>query len=48
MKIVLAEEVAVAGTVDAVRDVNYPPKMGKVLGIAPLNVYVCIHEGSIS
>ncbi|KGO38398.1 hypothetical protein PEX1_092620 [Penicillium expansum] len=36
-KIVLAEEVAVAGTVDAAPDVDYPLKMGEASGIVPLN-----------
>ena len=40
LKTALAEGVAVAGTVDAARDVDYPPKMGKVSDIVPLNVCV--------
>lgn len=40
MKTALAEGVAVAGTVDAARDVDCPPKMGKVSDIVPLNVCV--------
>ncbi|KGO66308.1 hypothetical protein PITC_099580 [Penicillium italicum] len=38
LRIVLAEEVAAAGTADAALDVDFPPKMGKVSGIVPLNM----------
>lgn len=36
----ISRGVAVAGTVDAARDVDCPPKMGKVSDIVPLNVCV--------